>query len=195
MRQKRRLAYGSPNNPWLRMKLHCMALSIIASVLIAGCSNSDQASDQEAPAAVQATRKVQFLDGIMSVKIPADLPLAMEQGGIYVYGDSNSAVTLAGGKSPGGDAARLLDETVEKLKSMDADMEVVGKGDAKFGEYPAKTVEVEMKNNSVDVQMVIAVGVVGDQLASIQVVGPQSNADEVRSRAKMIFDSVLINEK
>ncbi|WP_342316356.1 DcrB-related protein [Lysobacter sp. FW306-1B-D06B] len=179
------------------MKLHhIIASSAIASVLLIGCSkDGPQAGKQAEEAAVQATQSVKLLGGMMTVRIPADLSLAMEQGGASVYGDNARSVTLVGGTSPGGDSASLLDQTVANLKNMDAAMKVVAKGDVKFGEHPAKTVEVSMKNNGVDVHMVMALGVIGDKLASIQVLGPQSKADDVRNSAKAIFDSVSINAK
>jgi hypothetical protein len=81
------------------------------------------------------------------------------------------------------------------MKAMDADVQTVIGSDINFGTSTVKTLEVKTVTNRVPLFMVMAIGQVGDQLVSIQVAGPQKEADETRARAKAIFDSVTVAAK
>jgi len=180
------------------MKINRILLAtFIAAALSTGCSKPGDVPDTGKEQQVTQTTEITLADGALTARIPADMQPLVEQGGVRAYADASqqNALSVISGPWPGGEEAVMFQQTLNNMKRMDSAMQVTHGDDVRLGNTPVKTAEITMTTAGTPVFVVMAFGRMDNQLVTLQVTGPQDQADAVRARAKAIFSSVAETAK
>ncbi|OAE71662.1 hypothetical protein A7J71_20680 [Achromobacter insolitus] len=176
---------------------HLGKLIIVAAIVLTGCQQKEESlASGTAEQSAAATQDVKILEGAITVKIPLDMNHIMDQGTVQGYAGSNGmAILLGSAPAANQQSSDLLAQTIANLKNLDPNAKEVRKYDVDMGGTRANALEIEMKSKGQKVFMTMALAIVNNNVISIQVTGPQGDAEEVQATAKRVFSSLVIANK